>query len=245
MQVDALAIRLRQRSNGEAADLGVRLCQHAARSVFTCYLAVALPIMLVCLALIEVAAWLPTVAIWLAKPWLDRTILYVLSRAAFGQATTPRDVIRARREIWWSQLLRSWTQRRLSPWRSLTGPVYQLEGLRGARQRKRVRQIRAGKSGAGLMVTSAFGLAELAITMSFVSLFVWFAPQGMAPELWELLLDSENQTSIQFVFALAYAITVAFVEPYYVAAGFGLYLNRRVELEAWDIEQELKRARAR
>jgi hypothetical protein len=27
-----------------------------------------------------------------------------------------------------------------------------------------------------------------------------------------------------------------------VAAGFGLYLNRRVELEAWDIEQEFRRA---
>jgi len=27
-----------------------------------------------------------------------------------------------------------------------------------------------------------------------------------------------------------------------VAAGFAMYLNRRVELEAWDIEQELRRA---
>jgi hypothetical protein len=26
-----------------------------------------------------------------------------------------------------------------------------------------------------------------------------------------------------------------------VAAGFTLYLNRRAELEAWDIEQELRR----
>ncbi len=33
-----------------------------------------------------------------------------------------------------------------------------------------------------------------------------------------------------------------FVEPFYVAAGFAMYLNRRVELEAWDVEQELRHA---
>jgi hypothetical protein len=32
------------------------------------------------------------------------------------------------------------------------------------------------------------------------------------------------------------------VEPFYVGAGFTMYLNRRVELEAWDIEQEFRRA---
>ena len=35
------------------------------------------------------------------------------------------------------------------------------------------------------------------------------------------------------------------MEPFYVAAGFAMYLNRRVELEAWDIEQEFRRAFAR
>jgi hypothetical protein len=45
-----------------------------------------------------------------------------------------------------------------------------------------------------------------------------------------------------FELTLAYAAVVAFLEPFYVAAGFGMYLNRRVELEAWDIEQEFRRA---
>jgi hypothetical protein len=40
---------------------------------------------------------------------------------------------------------------------------------------------------------------------------------------------------------IASCIAVLFLEPYYVAAGFGMYLNRRAELEAWDIEQELRR----
>ena len=41
---------------------------------------------------------------------------------------------------------------------------------------------------------------------------------------------------------IAYAIAVLFLEPFYVAAGFAMYLNRRAELEAWDIEQEFRRA---
>ena len=42
--------------------------------------------------------------------------------------------------------------------------------------------------------------------------------------------------------APAYGASVAFLEPFYVAAGFGMYVNRRVALEAWDIEQEFRRA---
>ena len=42
--------------------------------------------------------------------------------------------------------------------------------------------------------------------------------------------------------SLAYAGIVLLLEPFYVAAGFAMYLNRRVELEAWDIEQEFRLA---
>jgi hypothetical protein len=42
--------------------------------------------------------------------------------------------------------------------------------------------------------------------------------------------------------AIGYALVVLFLEPFYVAAGFAMYLNRRAQLEAWDIEQELRRA---
>ena len=41
---------------------------------------------------------------------------------------------------------------------------------------------------------------------------------------------------------IALGVVVLFLEPFYVAAGFGIYLNRRAELEAWDIEQEFRRA---
>jgi hypothetical protein len=241
VQVDAFAIRLRQRNPMEAADLGVRLCQSAAPSVFKCYLMVAVPIVAFSLASFEIAIWIPTLALWLAKPWLDRTILFVLSRAAFGQTTSISDLWSSQRYVLWSQLLRTWTTRRLSPWRSFTQPIYQLEGLGGSKLRKRVRQIRVGKAGPALLMTSAFSFAELAVTVSALSLIFWFAPAGTAPKLTEIF-SGESAPLFQFAIAVAYALAVIVIEPFYVAAGFAMYLNRRVDLEAWDLEQEFRRA---
>jgi hypothetical protein len=240
VQVESFAIRLRQRSPLEAADMGVRLCQHSAASVFKCYLVVAIPVMAFTMASIEIAAWLPIVAVIWAKPWLDRTILFVLARAAFGQSTTVRDLWHAQRQVWWGQLVRTWTTRRLSPWRSFTQPVYQLEGLTGSKLRKRVRQIRSGKSGSAFLMTSACSFAELAIAFSLLALAVLFAPKGYAPDTLQLV-QGEYAPLIPFAISLAYTLAVVIVEPFYVGAGFAMYLNRRVDLEAWDIEQEFRR----
>lgn len=244
MQVDAFAIRLRRRGEMEATDLGVRLCQHAARSVFPCYLLVAAPVMVLALASIEIAPWLPTLALWCAKPWLDRTVLFVLSRAAFGQATTPRDLWHAQREVWWRQFLLTWIWRRLSPWRSFTQPIYQLEGLSGWKVRKRVAQIRANRSNTALLTTGAFSLAELVLVLAMLSLVLWMLP-GEQDFDWMAMFSGESGPLLAFAYSAAYALAIAFLEPFYVAAGFALYLNRRVELEAWDVEQELRRAFAR
>jgi hypothetical protein len=244
VRVDAFAIKLRRRGNMEAADLGVRLCQSVARQVYACYLAAALPVAAVALACFEFATWMPILLIWWLKPWLDRTILFVLSRAVFAHRTTVGDLWRAQRHVWWSQLLSTITIRRLSPWRSFTQPVWQLEGLSLGELGRRLRQIRTGKAGAGFLITQAFSLIELALQLSVVSLVFWFAPSGMEPDL-ARIFTNEGARSMELAGAIGYSLVVLALEPFYVAAGFGLYLNRRVELEAWDIEQELRRAFAR
>jgi len=241
MQLEALALRMRPRAPLEAADLGVRLCQNAARSVYACYAVVYVPVAALALASFEIASWLPGLLLFWSKPWLDRTILFVLSRAAFGQTTTPRQLWEARGEVWGRQLFLTWTWRRLSPWRSFTQPVYQLEGLPFGRIRQRVKQVRRRKRGTALLMTSAFAAAETCLGFTVLSLLVWFAPTESAGSLLEVLFDPSSEF-FEAATAVAYALVVAFVEPFYVAAGFAMYLNRRAELEAWDVEQELRRA---
>jgi hypothetical protein len=235
-----MTLTLRPRTIWEGCDLGIRLLQANLRSAYSCYLMVALPIFALCFATYDIAAWLPATLIWCSKPWLDRTLLFVLSRALFAVNTTPPDVWEAQREVWWAQWLETITLRRLSASRSFTQPVRQLEGLTGAARAGRVRQLAARHRGVARAMTQAFAAAELALMLSLISLELWLAPKH-GDVSWLALLTglAKPQT---MALTLSYAAAVAFVEPFYVAAGFGMYLNRRVELEAWDIEQEFRRA---
>jgi hypothetical protein len=241
VQIDSLILRMRPRAPLDAADLGVRLCQANARSVYSCYAAVAIPMFALALASYEIAGWLAFLVLWWSKPWLDRTILFVLSRAAFGQQTTLRDLWQAQRSVLWRQLLLTWTWRRLSPWRSFTQPVYQLEGLGFSKRGARLKLIRRTSAGPALLVASAFSFAETALVFAVTSLAVWFAPAGQTQRVFESLIG-DGETAFPLVVSVAYAFVVLFLEPFFVAAGFALYLNRRTELEAWDVEQELRRA---
>src|SRR5271168_65122 len=143
MRLEAMSLVLRPRSTWEGCDLGVRLLQSWLRPVFTCYLAVALPLFCLFAATGAAVSWLPLLLIWMSKPWLDRTILFVLSRALFGQPTSPLDVWRARADVWWQQLAATLTLRRLTASRSFTQPIVQLEGLRGRELRARISRLAA------------------------------------------------------------------------------------------------------
>lgn len=242
MHVDALAVRLRPRTSTESIDLGIALCRRSAPAVYRCYLLAALPVVAISIASIEVLGWLAGFVLWWFKPWLDRTILFVLSRAAFGVETTVGDLWRSQWRVWWRPLLFSLTVRRLSPWRSLTEPVYLLEDGNAFGSGKRIAQIRSRVTGSAFMMTQAFLSAECAIWMSLLSLLYWFAPAGSAPDLSVLLTSDDLPAVIGIANIVAYALAVLIIEPFYVAAGFAMYLNRRAELEAWDIEQEFKRA---
>jgi hypothetical protein len=96
-----------------------------------------------------------------------------------------------------------------------------------------------------MMMTHAFSVSETALTFALISLaFFWFAPSGRSPLGFELL-SGEPPAFVRVTFPIAYAMAVLFLEPFYVGAGFAIYLNRRAELEAWDIEQEFRRAFSR
>jgi hypothetical protein len=239
MRVDAFTIRLRSRTRQEGADLGVRLCQAAAGSVYPCYWAVAAPSFAVILiACAPLAPGWSLLVIWLSKPWLDRTILFALSRAAFGTRTSLRDLWAARAAVWGGQILATFIAQRLSLRRSFTQPVYQLEGLRGGARRARLRVIGKRTVATARGLTTAYSLAETGLVLALMALTYWLAPQGEGQSLFAVFNGTGGGHS--YLMLVGYVLAVCFLEPFYVAAGFGLYLSRRVELEAWDIEQEFR-----
>ena len=241
MQVDALAVDLRPRSMYEAADLGVRLVQANARSVWPSFLPLFVVVVAFSLATVEVAGWLPSLIIFWLKPWLDRSLLFVLSRAVFGESTRWADLWRERSQVLFGQWLSTLTLRRLSAWRSFTQAAYQLEGQRGTALRRRRGQLLRAKRGSAIAMHLAFANIEFILVSGLIALALWFVPPGKTDDLFELLFRSESLAAT-LAGALAYGCIVCMLEPFYVAAGFAMYLNRRVELEAWDIEQEFRRA---
>jgi hypothetical protein len=198
------------------------------------------------LCTVDTFGWMPLMVVFWLKPWLDRSLLFVLSRAVFGEPTRWTDLWRARRQVFGGQWLRTLFWRRFSPWRAYTQAVEQLEGQRGAARRQRVKLMLYDNRGAAAALQTAFVHAEAVLSYGLVALLWWFAPDNQSATVWDWFTHPDRyaagQLGLDLVVALSYMGVVLFLEPFYVAAGFAMYLNRRVALEAWDIEQEFRRA---
>ncbi len=240
MQVDALALDLRPRSMLEASDLGVRLVQAHAGSVWRSIAPMYALVAALALSTVGIAYWLPALTLFWLKPWLDRSVLFVLSRAVFGESTRFADLWRNQRGVWWSQWVSTLTLRRLSPWRSFTQAAYQLEGQHGTALRRRRGQLLRGRRAYAAAMHLAFANVEMIFYVGVFALVAWMQPAGDAFDVFRMLAGTQGPTAA-LVAAAAYAVVVFMLEPFYVGAGFAMYLNRRVELEAWDIEQEFRR----
>lgn len=239
MKVDAIALDLRPRSMFEACDLGVRIVSANLRSVWASWLPVYVLVICTGVALLPWGSNWTIFALWWLKPWLDRPILFVLARAIFGQSTRFADVWAARRAVFVQGWLGALTMRRLSLWRSFVQPVKQLEGQRGKAGRQRIALILGAHRGAALGMQSAFHAVELAVTVGLWTLPAWLVPADDRGT-WLAALFSSDHPGMSALYAASYALAVLLVEPFFVGAGFAMYLNRRVELEAWDIEQEFR-----
>ena len=246
MRVEGLAVVLRPRSQGEACDLGLALVRQHARSVWRCFAPVYLVVAVLALCTVDTFGWMPILIVFWLKPWLDRSLLFVLARAVFGEPTRWSDLWRMRRHVWGGQFLRTVLWRRFSPWRAYTQPVEQLEGQGGGARRKRVKLMLNDNRGAASALQTAFVHAEAALAYSLLALLWWFAPEGSRAGVWDWFWHpgqhAAGQLGLDLTMSLAYMTVVFVLEPFYVAAGLAMYLNRRVVLEAWDIEQEFRRA---
>lgn len=253
MNPDKLAVELRPRNGWEAVDLGLQLARHCARPLFGAVAVVTCGV--AALSLVLAALFGPGwydwwwVLVWWLKPVYDRVAMHVLSHAVFGETVTVRGALRALPGILRnSALFSAMTWRRFSPYRSVVLPIDQLEGQRGAaaRQRRQLICQRIGSHANGLIFCMVN--FEWVLTFSLGGLIILLAPEGFSVWDWlrDALLGEVQEQSFAFAAAglISYAAVICFVEPFYVAGGFGLYLKRRTDLEAWDIEIQFRRLRA-
>ena len=250
MRPEDLDVALRPRSSWEAMELGTALLRRHAGAVWRPWLLATLPV----LVLLNAAAWwldrlwLAAVLMWWLKPLFDRIPLYVLSRGVFGHTPGTLETLRAQWRFGRGAMPAWLLWRRFSPARALLMPVDMLEGTAATQRAARRRVIGHPAYGHAALLTWTCWLFELALALGVVAtVFIAMPPEllpGSLKSFWALLLAG-LPAWMKLGLNLACWLAMSVVGPFHVAAGFGLYLNRRTETEAWDVELAFRRLRER
>ncbi len=120
--------------------------------------------------------------------------------------------------------------------------MIQLEGLRG-RERRQRRLVMQGRGSTASWLTIICVHLESILWASALVLAVWLVP-GELPLLDAAAALFEVESGTYWISAVLYWLAISVMAPFYVGAGFALYLSRRSELEAWDLELVFRRAEA-
>jgi len=249
VRLDDASVRIRPRGGWEALDLGFRMAREYWRPLWTIWFAVYLPAAALLLGLLHENLWIGGLALWWAKPLFDRFLLHVASRAVFGEAAGVRATLGAWREILRCGLLASLTLQRLDLARSFIMPIWQLEQQRGRAARERRNALGKRMRGYAVWLTVVCANFEAMAMLSIFLAIALLAPASADPGFEFSRFFSgggdEQAAAWGWLDSMAYCTAVSLIEPFYVAAGFSLYLNRRAVLEGWDIEIALRRLDAR
>ena len=242
MNLDEVSVEIRPRRSWESIDLGFRLARANALPLWGAWLSVFVPVALSICVLCRDSPWLAAFLLWWFKPWFDRVALHVLSRAVFGATPRVRETLRALPGMFRKGAIAAVLHMRFDAARSLNLALWQLEELPWARWRQRVRLIESPVRRPAGWLTATCIYFEATLVAAIFALAYWMIPPALidAAQAWWFTLGNQDEL-MTFGDLLAWMLAVCVVEPFYVAAGFGLYLNRRTELEAWDIEIAFRR----
>jgi len=247
MQLDKIIIALRERNAWEAMDLGVKLMGMLWSVILFPWLiifSIALSLALFVQYLSH--GYLALVLIWWIKPIYESMLLYILSRSVFGEYPSTSEVYSSAGS-WLKTGLRTWLFFwRFSPSRSFNMPVHLLEGLKGAERSKRLASLHRVTNLNSASVTIVGLLFEVVLAGTLLLSILYIYPD-IARDYFgsgtgsSSAQQAANELSWFILITVVYGLTLFILEPFYVAAGFMLYLNRRTQLEGWDIELDFRK----
>jgi hypothetical protein len=248
VEIERISVVLRLRSARESVDLGAAMLRRHARPIFAAWFVASLPFLAMALALEQWLGkpWLPLLFLWWLKPLFARIPLYVVSRAVFAEAPDWRDALRSMR-TWGLKGLLGWmTIRRLDPRRCVLQPIVYLEGLDRGERARRWRVFGRGVEGSGTGLALTCTMFEWVLALSLLL----FLPMFVPAELWEsywfnagFVRTMPHWLSVPLI--VAYYLGMSVAEPLCTTGGFALYVGRRTELEAWDVDLAFRRLRNR
>ncbi len=234
MDLSKLCVQARLRSPWEAIDLGLVMARVWWWPLFLSWLIPSVFVFVPCWLLWGETIWAAVLPVWLLQPLFDRGPLFIASRRIFGEPVGVADFLRQLKAVYKTDAFFSVAVRRFSPTRSFDLPLTVLEQLKGQQRSMRQSALhRVYASAAGSLTFVAFCIQCLLILAVGV-LVSMFIPTEAAVDSWSAVW--EPSAFVSYLEALIIYLVMAVMAPLYVTAGFALYINRRIELEAWDIE---------
>ena len=250
MELERISVVLRPRLPREALDLGAVMLRANAAAVWSAWFAFTLPVFVLCnvFGVLLGLPWLGLILLWWLKPLFDRLPLYVLSRAVFDRAPNWRETLHGQRAWPWRCTLAALTWLRIDSNRALRLPLDLLEGAPRAQRAARWQVLRRRIVADTSLLTYGCMQFELVLFLSVFLFGMLLLPQEWRPDSLRLFFrdDVHGAATVWMLLASTVAyLAMSAIEPLYVACGFALYLNRRTQLEAWDIDLAFRRLRAR
>ncbi len=244
MQLDAAVVRIRRRTPWQALDVGILLARHWYRELLSLWLVCGLPL----LPVLALFAWLiPGKSVgWMFllfdgfHPVLEAVLIVWAGRAMFAERLGIGQTLRVFRGLFSLRLLAALLRYRIHPLRPFAYAVLTLEQPEPGMAAPRIALLGRGQDNtafflfAGACITILFTCSALIAVFSFI-------PEELR---WFTANDLVSPLGLWLLFAL-YAIISALMAPFMVSCGFMLYISRRVELEAWDIELGFRNLNAR
>ena len=238
MNLEDVTIRIRPRTKWEGADLGVLIVNAWWKPMLGAWLIITLPVFAL-LLLVSPNLNFGMIVFWWLKPIFERAHLYVISHALFGNTPTVKETVKDFWSVAKIQWFMSLSFRRFSLTRSADLPIIQLEGLQGKQRKKRIQVLHHHNMNPASWLTVLGVHIESALVLGMFVLLAAFLPQQT--EFNYMAYISDTDSSYQLLTAILGYMALTLVSPFYVAAGFGTYINTRTHLEGWDIELAFRR----
>lgn len=234
MNLANLTIEPKHRSDWSAIDLGFLLARENYWILLMAWMLPSLPLFLVLLLLPKEYLFWVSIVIWWLKPFWDRLPLAIAGKLLFGEKVEFVDLKKELFTVLKPSFLSWLTYRRFSPERSYVLPVLVLEKLSGKAFSKRVTNLHYGVGSGPLWLTTVCMHFEMILVFGFYAFAILLIPSEVEVDYWQMI-DQQEAYAV-YLNSIASYIGMMLIAPFYICAGFMLYINQRVFLEGWDIE---------
>lgn len=234
MDTDKIVVSLYPRNNWQAFDLGTRLVSLWWKQLYGFWFLITFPLFLICIAISPEYGLL---ILWWLKPLFEVGLLHILSRNIFQQSMGVRETLRVFLKLIKPIIIPALTWRRLSLNRGFNLAVSQLEGLTGERRKNRLNVLHRRTEGIHWWLIVCVHLETFSIA-GLLTLVMIMTPESSSFNFIDYIAEGST-LSLLITNFVAY-LCMWFIAPLFQAGSFMAYLNRRIILEGWDIELQLK-----